>query len=132
MPATWAATADVANACFPELSGSVEARVGTIYGRDLLRALILLTRVRFPDQANMKLVRELTSAVEAAPETILAEVQSLLCVEAGCAVERALNLRGSWFVEPLLFISMNVTEERVDGIARHWVRCEVHIAQPAT
>jgi hypothetical protein len=92
---TWSGTAPVADAWFPELSGSVESRMLMISGRDLLRALALLARMRFADKADMRRVKQLIAAEEAEPDSVYRSVRLLSVAEAKLVVEVAAKVRRS-------------------------------------
>jgi len=124
MAPTWEASAGIADAWFPELSGSIDARAVTIQGRALLRALALLARVRFPDQASMKLVRQLIAEEESIPNSVFDAIRQLGHSEAAGAAEAALNTRGSWFCDALKFLAINITEDRATIAAARWHRTQ--------
>jgi hypothetical protein len=120
MAATWQATAGVADAWFPELSGSPDARLATIYGRELLRAFALLVQTQSPECSNMKFVRQVIMDAERSPESVRADVRSISCPEADRAVNAAFAVAGSWFVEPLKFLLLNITDERAGCAVARW------------
>ena len=132
MAPTWEASASIADAWFPELSGSIDARVVTVHGRALLRALALLVRVRFPDQASMKLVRQLIADEESTPSSVFDAIRQLGYSEATGAVEAATNVRGSWFCEPLKFLSINIAENCAEIVAARWHQMQLNGAAQTT
>lgn len=119
MAPTWEASVAIADAWFPDLSGSLDARAVTTDARALLQAFALLVRVRFCDQASMKLVRQLIAEEERAPDRVVDAIRQL-GGEAARAAERASHARGSRFCDPLKFLSLNITESRADSVAARW------------
>jgi hypothetical protein len=114
----WHSSEIYAEAWIPKVHGRLENVHLMNVSRDLLRSFMLIATAT--GEPNMESVRLLISIELSEPAKFDDLPLFYLDYSALNAFMLARRLRGSWFCEPLLYLSINVTQESLPTVKPRW------------